>query len=93
MGFFTGLELGELEQGSWKEQAQSPVLRAAIEQMQALHRQLAVHLRTQNLDLHLLTPDSSPTQFGTVSDRLSENVLTVAYTRTRNQAVTVERLM
>lgn len=93
MGFFTGIGLEELDQGSWKDQAERPVLRAAAEQLQMLHEQLAVHLRTQNLDLHLFVPDAHATQFSTVSDRVSENVLTIAYTRTRSQAVTVERLM
>jgi nicotinamide riboside kinase len=93
MGFFTGLMLEELERGSWQEQEERASVRAAMDQLRALHKFIRTHLRTQSLDLHLMVPDSNAVQFSTVCDRDTEEVLTVAYTRARGQAVTVERLM
>lgn len=93
MGFFTGLMLEELNRGSWQDQQDKAAVQAAHQQLSALHQQIRAHLRSQSLDLHLMVPESKVVQFSSVSDRETEEVMTVAYTRTPSQAVTVERLM
>lgn len=93
MGFFTGIGLEELGRGSWQERSEHAALRRAVEQLLTLHQHISAQLRTQSLDLHLMVPEANAVQFSTVSDRLTEEVATIAYTRARGQAVTVERLM
>lgn len=58
-----------------------------------LHNELYGQVQFNNLDLHIITASHEAIQRSSVSDLHAENILSVAYLRSKGQAVNVERLM
>lgn len=58
-----------------------------------LHQSLVEQMRLNDIQLHNILAIDSVVQTDSVSDRPVENVLSIAYSRSKSQAVNVERLM
>lgn len=68
------------------------VLPAVKQRFLNLHKALYEQMRLNNIQLHVITTDAV-VQASSVSERHAEQVLSIAYLRSKTQAVNVERLM
>jgi len=87
MGYFSKTDIQALngKNASEKEQVQQRFL--------ALHKKVFEQIQVNDIDLNLLVSSANAVSNVTVSQHEPCEVLTVQYTRTKGQAVTVERLM
>lgn len=92
MGYFESAHLVQLAEADTLELTSSDMYQVLHERFTSLHQALLAQIDTNNIDLHPLKPNHPVTQNSVCTVEL-QNTICTQYTRTRGEALVVERLM